>query len=195
MEELINRLKEVLADTFAFYLKLHFFHWNVEGPNFPQYHELFGDLYQEVWGSVDSIAEHIRSVGGYAPGSLSRYSDLTSIEDQVSLISADQMLSTALIDNAKVIATLTMAYKSAEAVSEVGLANFLQDRIDIHKKHGWMLRATGKIGLPVISTNEALDPVGKEDKDVNNDGKVDGSDDYISNRRKAISNAIKGLKK
>ena len=145
MEELINRLKEVLADTFVFYLKLHFFHWNVEGPNFPQYHELFGDLYQEVWGSVDSIAEHIRSVGGYAPGSLSRYSDLTSIEDQVTLINADQMITTALMDNAKVIATLTMAYKSAEAVSEIGLANFLQDRIDIHKKHGWMLRATSKV--------------------------------------------------
>lgn len=195
MEELINRLKEVLADTFAFYLKLHFFHWNVEGPNFPQYHELFGDLYEEVWGSVDSIAEHIRSVGGYAPGSLSRYSDLTSIEDQVTLINADQMITTALMDNAKVIATLTMAYKSAEAVSEIGLANFLQDRIDIHKKHGWMLRATGKIGMPVISTNEALDPVGKEDKDVNNDGKEDSTDNYLTNRRKAISNAIKGLKK
>ena len=41
---------------------------------------------------------------------------------------------------------------------------------------------------------EKLDPVGREDNDVNNDGKVDKTDDYLKNRRKAVSKAI-GKKK
>lgn len=199
MEELLNNMKAVLADTFAFYLKLHFFHWNVEGPNFPQYHELFGDLYEEVHGSVDNIAEHIRALNGYAPGSFSRYTALTSIEDQVSMINAEEMIKAAMVDNLKVIASLTMAYKSAEAANEIGVSNFLQDRIDTHKKHGWMLRATSKTSMPSLAsisvTTEGLDPIGKEDEDVNNDGKKDKTDDYIKNRRDSISKAIKGLRK
>ena len=142
MDQLIEKLKVLHATNFSFYLKLHFFHWNVTGPNFPQYHEFFEDLYTDVWGAVDGIAEHIRAVKGFAPGSLSRFIDMTTIKDQVDVVPADQMISIAIQDNDKVIDALTQAYLSAEQSAEHGLANFLQDRIDIHKKHGWMLRST-----------------------------------------------------
>jgi starvation-inducible DNA-binding protein len=142
MDQLLEKLKVLLATNFSFYLKLHFFHWNVTGPNFPQYHEFFGDLYNEVWNAQDDIAEHIRSVKGYAPGSLSRYLDLTLVKDQIDVVPAEQMISIAIQDNDKVLDALTQAYLSAEQNSEHGLANFLQDRIDIHKKHAWMLRST-----------------------------------------------------
>jgi len=144
MDTLLEKLKVLLATNFAFYLKLHFFHWNVEGPNFPQYHEFFEDLYNDVWAANDSIAEHIRSVKGYAPGSFNRYQSLSIIEDQIDIVPADQMINIALQDNDKVIEVLTLAYREAENSAEIGLSNFLQDRIDIHKKHGWMLRATSK---------------------------------------------------
>jgi len=62
MDELIDQMKVVLADTFAMYLKAHMFHWNVTGPNFPQLHEFFGDLYEELHGAVDPIAEQIRTL-------------------------------------------------------------------------------------------------------------------------------------
>ena len=142
MDQLIEKLKVLHATNFSFYLKLHFFHWNVTGPNFPQYHEFFETLYTDVWGAVDGIAEHIRAVKGFAPGSLSRFIDMTTIKDQVDVVPADQMISIAIQDNDKVIDALTQAYLSAEQAAEHGLANFLQDRIDIHKKHGWMLRST-----------------------------------------------------
>lgn len=142
MEPLVERMKVLLATQFAFYLKLHFFHWNVTGPNFPQYHELFGDLYNEVWSSVDDVAEHIRTIKGFAPGSFSRYIDMSMITDQVDVVPAEQMISIAIQDNDTVITALTQAYQAAEASAEIGLSNFLQDRIDIHKKHAWMLRST-----------------------------------------------------
>ena len=43
--------------------------------------------------------------------------------------------------------------------------------------------------------SEKMDPVGKEDDDINNDGKVDKTDDYLANRRKAVGDAIKKSKK
>ena len=142
MEQLLEKLKVLHATNFSFYLKLHFFHWNVTGPNFKQYHELFGDLYEDVWGAVDDIAEHIRAVKGFAPGSLARFMDQTTVKDQIDVVPAEQMISIALQDNDKVIDVLTQAFLAAEQSAEHGLANFLQDRIDIHKKHAWMLRAT-----------------------------------------------------
>jgi starvation-inducible DNA-binding protein len=145
MDQLIDRMKVLLATNFAFYLKLHFFHWNVEGPNFPQYHELFDDLYNDVWQTTDTIAEHIRAIQGYAPGSLGRFKDLSRIQDQVDPPSAQEMIMIALLDNNEMVSTLTEVYHLAEDAGEIGLANFLQDRIIAHKKHGWMLRATSKV--------------------------------------------------
>ena len=144
MEELMDAMKRYHATNFSFYLKLHFFHWNVEGMFFSQLHGFFSDLYNEVWAAQDNIAEHIRAIRGYAPGSLQRMKDLSQIDDQVDVPNAQQMIAIALADNEKVIQTISEAYKAAEMSGEIGLSNFLQDRIDIHKKHGWMLRATLK---------------------------------------------------
>lgn len=144
MEQLMEAMKKYLATNFAFYLKLHFFHWNVEGMFFSQLHDLFGDLYNEVWTAQDDIAEHIRAIKGYAPGSLQRYIDLSVVEDQIDVVEAKEMLIMAHDDNERVMQTIKDAYAAAEAAGELGLANFLQDRLDVHAKHGWMLRATLK---------------------------------------------------
>lgn len=142
--QLVDQMKQVLASTFAFYLKAHNFHWNVEGPNFPQYHALFDTLYNELWGAVDVIAEHIRALDAYAPGSFARFKDLSLVEDEVNIPSASSMIARLISDNQKLITLLKQVQKTAEGAEEPGLANFLQDRIDIHQKHAWMLRATQK---------------------------------------------------
>lgn len=144
MNDLVQQMKVALASTFAFYLKAHNFHWNVEGPNFPQYHALFGDLYAEAWGAVDTIAEHIRTLDAYAPGSMSRFSELSVVNDQVNIPDVRAMLSELQNDNTKLITELDKAFKLAEAAGKSGIANFFQDRVDIHEKHGWVLRASSK---------------------------------------------------
>jgi starvation-inducible DNA-binding protein len=137
-------LKVALANSFAFTLKALNFHWNVEGPSFVQYHDFLGHLYAEVWAAVDAIAEHIRTLDMYAPGSLQRFSELTTINDQLMVPRAELMFDELLSDNQRVIDSLEAAYNLAG--DHLGLQNFLQDRIDIHEKHGWMLRAIGKTG-------------------------------------------------
>lgn len=144
MDELVNRMKVVLATTFAFYLKAQNFHWNVEGINFSQYHDFFGKLYEEVHGAVDPIAEQIRALDAYAPGALQRFKELSSITDENTIPSAMIMCQRLMDDNDKVISDLVFAYNEAEKQKQLGLANFLQDRIDVHKKHRWMLKAAIK---------------------------------------------------
>jgi len=141
MDELIEQMKVALASTFAFYLKAHNFHWNVEGPNFPQYHSFFETIYTDAWGAVDGIAEHLRTLKSYAPGSFARYSELSIVKDEVNVPMAASMMSKLLDDNDKLIEHLTKTQASAEKAKKMGLANYLQDRIDAHEKNGWMIRS------------------------------------------------------
>jgi len=144
MSQLGDAVRVAMADTFAMYLKTHNYHWNVEGENFYQYHEFFKNLYEELFAAVDVLAEEIRGLNEYAPGSYSRFSELSSIEDATTVPDGVTMAANLLKDNDTVIASLMNAFKLAEAADKVGLSNKLQDRIDINTKHGWMLRSTTK---------------------------------------------------
>lgn len=144
MANLIDSMKVVLADTFAFYVKSHNYHFNVEGSNFSEYHAFLNGLYDETFAAVDAIGEHIRTLDAYVPFSFSRMKELATIEDELNIPSGISMMKKLESDNQKVISSLTNAYKAAEAAGKVGLSNFLQDRIDIHEKHGWMLRSFSK---------------------------------------------------
>jgi len=143
-EELITSMKKVLADTFVMYFKAHTYHWNVEGPDFPQYHKFLGKLYEELFAAVDEIAEHIRQLDGYTPTSLMELKSYSMVSEDEEQVSAMSMVNRLLDANNLLLASLMMAYKDAEAATELGLANFLQDRIAAHQKHGWMLKATTK---------------------------------------------------
>lgn len=144
MNDLVEQMKVALATVFAFYLKAHYFHWNVEGPNFPQYHEFFGNVYEEVYGSVDQFAEEIRALGSYAPGSLERYKELSKVEDELNIPNSMTMVRELTLDNDRIIALLENINKLANDNNKSGLSNFIEDRIDKHSKHAWMLRAISK---------------------------------------------------
>ncbi len=141
---LTDKLKKVHADAFTFYLKAHFYHWNVEGPNFPQYHDFLQNLYQEVFASIDTLAELIRTLDSYAPGTLTRLKELTTIEETDDVPDAKTMMTRLLQENNILRASLLSAYKIADTLGEVGIANFLQGRIQAHEKHSWMLRSIVK---------------------------------------------------
>ncbi len=142
MEELVEKLKSVLADTFTLYLKAHGYHWNVIGSDFPQLHDFFGDLYGEVHGAVDDIAEHVRQLDAFAPGTLARMKELSTLSEDEAIPKAEKMVTNLLDANETLLTSLTECYTMAEEMKEFGLSNFLQDRITAHKKHSWMLKAT-----------------------------------------------------
>ena len=138
---LSDNLKVLLASVNSLSIKAQNFHWNVEGDNFPQYHEFFANFYEEVYSAVDKIAEYIRTLDSYAPGSLSRYAELTIIEDQTKIPRPNLMFAELLSDNGKMIDLLNSCFGSAEEENKQGIANFIAERLDAHEKHGWMLRS------------------------------------------------------
>jgi starvation-inducible DNA-binding protein len=144
MDELSQALKIVLANHYAYSLKAQNFHWNVEGPDFKQYHDLFGDIYEEVYGSVDTIAERVRTIGYYTPGSFRRYLELSQIEDQVEIPNSRSMIEKLLADISTVQTSIKVCYDLAEQNSNHGLSNLMAERQDAFAKHAWMLTATLK---------------------------------------------------
>ena len=146
MDQLQQIAKIAFASEFSFYLKAHNFHWNIVGPDFLEYHDLFGKIYEEVYESIDPFAEKIRALGTYVPASLGRFSMLSQIDDETQILSQDAMLVELAEDNEKMVRLLKMVYDSAEQFGEHGFSNFLAERMDAHRKHGWMLKASLKNG-------------------------------------------------
>ena len=141
--ELIDKAKAVLADTFVLYMKTHGYHWNVIGSDFPQYHKFFGKMYVELHDAIDDIAEQIRQLDSFAPGTLSRMIELSEIKEDDKIPTADKMISNLLAANEQVLGCLKECYDLSD--DEPAFNNFLQDRMMAHKKHAWMLRAVSGI--------------------------------------------------
>ena len=149
MDLLVEKMQKLLATSFTMYLKAHRFHWNIEGQDFHQYHEFFGDLYSEIWGSVDATAEQIRALKAKAKGSLTEFKELSTVRDQITDLSIQEMNAMLLRDNDSVIAVLNEVHEEAEKQKKYGLLNYIEGRLDIHNKHGWMLRAS--ITTPAVA--------------------------------------------
>jgi len=144
MDELQRALKIAFASEFAFALKAQNFHWNVEGPAFPQLHDLFGKIYEEVYGSIDTFAEEIRATGAYTPASFTKFSILSLVDDEVETLPAESMLVELLEDSTKMEEMFKIVFRAAEELGLHGLSDFLASRQDAHAKHSWMLRSTLK---------------------------------------------------
>lgn len=138
---LSDALKQCLGSSFVLYVKAAGFHWNVEGPDFPQYHKFLGKFYEEVYGSIDTLAELVRQCDSYAPGCVSRFQELSIIKEQPMIPRAELMIQELLSDTEAMIECLKHTFKIAADANEEGIANFIAERIDAFGKHRWMLRS------------------------------------------------------
>jgi len=136
--------KIVLADSFKFYLITHGMHWNVEGMFFASLHDLFGKIYEEVFSSVDDIAEHIRAMDQYAPYTLTRMQELARVRDYTGEPDATKFLAHLLKETNTVLESIHVAKQAAVNEGNEGFANYLDERSAAFKKHAWMLRSSLK---------------------------------------------------
>lgn len=138
---LADLLKTYLASTFAYYLKAHMFHWNVEGPDFGELHKFLNKIYDDAYEAVDVIAEFIRTMEEYAPGSLTRFHELTQIQDQTKVPRARLMLEELLADTQTMIDLSKQVFDASTAEGRDDIANFAADRMAQHGKYMWMLKS------------------------------------------------------
>ena len=144
MEQLINQLKTILGTNFGLYAKAHAYHWNIEGPDFVQYHTVLGDFYTAVWNNTDLIAEKLRFLGAYAPTGLDRLVELSDVQDSESIPDARTMFANLLSDNERFIFHIRAGIVAADQANEPAISNFLQDLLDQHAKHSWFFRSMTK---------------------------------------------------
>lgn len=136
-----GELSRLLADSYTLYLTTHNFHWNVTGPLFNTLHAMFMTQYTEVWTALDSIAERIRALGHYAPGTYREYGKLTSIEEPNTVPEAMEMVRILVVGNEAVAKTARAAFEKADAANDQPSADLLTQRLDVHEKNAWMLRS------------------------------------------------------
>ena len=144
MEELINLIKVLLADNITLKLKSHGYHWNVEGIEFSQYHELFGEIYADYEEATDTYAEWLRKLDAYAPFKLSRFIELNEVGEPEITSDPIMMSKDLLMANDMVTMKINDAFDMATAQRQQGLANFFADRMTMHQRWHWQLSASVK---------------------------------------------------
>ena len=142
MTKLITCIRVAFATNFTYYLEAHNAHWNIIGPDFPQYHEFLNDVYSDAQTAIDQYAEKVRQLHAFAQGT---YLDIVAesvLQDPVGIPRDPvQIFETLLADAETLVMYLQDAYDEAGVVREYGIQNFLADRIDAHRQQIWMIRS------------------------------------------------------
>jgi len=139
--QIADGLSRLLADTYVLYLKTHSFHWNVEGPMFQTLHQMFMDQYTEAWNAIDPIAERIRALGHYAPGSYRQYVKLASVKEADGVPKAQKMVAELIAGQEAVARTARSVLPIADDANDQPTLDLLTQRLDVHEKNAWMLRS------------------------------------------------------
>ncbi|GAA0287965.1 Dps family protein [Psychrosphaera haliotis] len=137
-------LKKLLADSYTLYLQTHNFHWNVTGPQFRELHLMFEEHYQDLALAVDDIAERIRTLDFAAPGTYKEFARLSSIEEVDGVPEAGVMVDLLTKGHEQVVQTARKVLKTAQDADDESTAALVGDRMRVHEKNSWMLRATRK---------------------------------------------------
>ena len=143
-DELMNKLKVILADTYALYLKTQNYHWHVTGPQFKPLHELFEVQYRELAEAIDTIAERIRILGHIAPASFHDFSHLKTLQDGDAEHNSNEMVTELALDHGTLVRDLNQAMVLAQALNDEGTVSLLSERIAAHEKNRWMLSASAE---------------------------------------------------
>lgn len=141
LKAITDGLARMLADTYTLYLKTHNFHWNVTGPQFNTLHAMFMTQYSEIWAAVDEIAERLRALGAFAPGSYSAFAELATVREANGVPAAEAMVAELAADQATVVRTARAVLAVAEAANDQPTVDLMTQRMQVHEKYAWMLRA------------------------------------------------------
>lgn len=136
-------LKHLLADSYTLYLQTHNFHWNVMGPKFRELHLMFEEQYTELATAVDEVAERIRTLAEPAPGTYKAFAELSSIREVEGVPAAAEMVQILQKGHEQVVKTSREALKLAQEADDESSAALISDRMRVHEKTAWMLRAMG----------------------------------------------------
>jgi starvation-inducible DNA-binding protein len=139
-DAVVAELSCLLASSYTLYLKTHNYHWNVTGPMFTTLHTLFETQYTELALAIDEIAERIRSLGAFAPGSFSAFAQLSEVKEETARPDAKKMIKNLVLDQELIAKISKRVIEIADKVGDQATTDLATRRLDIHQKNAWMLR-------------------------------------------------------
>jgi starvation-inducible DNA-binding protein len=170
---LVGSLYNLLAEATAFYLKAHGAHWNVVGDDFATYHDLFGEIYEDVHGSLDPIAENLRKLNSPAPAELKDLARMTVSSEIAEGYEAEGLAKALYAANESLLEVIMVAFKAANDLNQQGIANFLAERQDMHQKWSWQLRSSlaeeGDEATDEVSGEQSDEDSNEQEKNMDTD--------------------------
>jgi starvation-inducible DNA-binding protein len=140
-KQVCRGLSKLLADSYLLYLKTQNYHWNVTGKMFQSLHNMFEEQYQDLAEAVDEIAERIRALGEFAPGTFSQFAKVTSIKEENGIPTAEEMIHNLVVGNEAVVTTAREIISLCDDAEDDVTADLMVERMQRHEKNAWMLRS------------------------------------------------------
>ena len=133
-------LNELVADGLRLYLKTKNFHWHMSGPHFRDYHLLLDEQGDQIFASIDPLAERVRKLGHTTLRSIAHVDKLSSLKDNdAEFVPPLDMLDELLEDNKSVAAKMRKAHALCEDAHDPGTASLLEVYIDETERRTWFL--------------------------------------------------------
>jgi starvation-inducible DNA-binding protein len=138
--EISAALRQLLADTFALYLKTKNFHWHMTGQHFRDYHLLLDEQSEQIFAMTDDIAERARKIGGTSLHSISDISKHQRLKDNnEESVSPKEMLAELSSDNRALTRYFRSAHETCEQYNDVATASLIEVWIDQAERRTWFL--------------------------------------------------------
>ena len=133
-------LNGMVADTFVLYMKTKNFHWHMSGPHFRDYHLMLDEQADQIYATIDPLAERVRKLGHATLRSIGHISKLAHIQDNdADFVSPADMLNILVADNKSVAAAMRAAHKLCEDHEDAATASLLEVYIDETERRVWFL--------------------------------------------------------
>ena len=133
-------LNQLLADTFALYVKTKNFHWHVSGIHFRDLHLLFDEQAAQIFAMTDDIAERVRKIGGTTIRSIGQIARLKRVEDNdADFVTPEDMLAELREDNKDLVARMREVHDLCDEARDVATASLIENWIDETERRVWFL--------------------------------------------------------
>ena len=137
ISEAINGL---VSDAFALYVKTKNFHWHMSGPHFRDYHLLLDEQGEQIFASIDPLAERVRKISGTTIRSIGQIHGLTRIKDNdAGFVTPLEMLRELVSDNKGMAKAMRDAHEVCDEHDDVATASLLENFIDETERRTWFL--------------------------------------------------------
>jgi starvation-inducible DNA-binding protein len=143
--QIINMLNKALSNVQVEYVKLHNYHWNVQGPHFFNVHNLTEEYYEYFAGQYDEIAERILQLDGTPFSTMRDYLDNATISEDTDVqFTAQPVMQNLLTDFGELQQEFKKISEFAGETGDTTTANLADDNVQWLEKAMWMLSASLK---------------------------------------------------